>query len=73
LPLKARFTALLQTSFFGGILLRFGKTALTKQILIISGAQRGKNKSRKFVNFKFNADFTQGANPQPSNLQSRAD
>jgi len=39
--LKARFTALLQTSLFGGILLRFSKTALTKQILIISGAQRG--------------------------------
>jgi len=36
----ARFVVFLQTSLFGGILLRFGKTALTKQILIISGAQR---------------------------------
>jgi hypothetical protein len=41
LPSKARFTALLQTSFFEGILLRFGKTALTKQILIVSARDAG--------------------------------
>ena len=32
-----------------------------------------KPKPPKFASFKFNAEFTDGANPEPSNLQSRAD
>jgi len=32
-----------------------------------------KQKLSKIASLKFNAEFTQGANPQPSNLQSRAD
>jgi hypothetical protein len=55
---------------FRMVLLRYGRSILP------SCAQNAGNKAKKppkFASFKFNAEFTGGANVELSNLQSRAD
>ncbi|WP_122870968.1 hypothetical protein [Campylobacter showae] len=55
---------------FRMVLLRCGRSILP------SCAQNAGNKAKKppkFASFKFRAKFTDGANPEPSNLQSRTD
>lgn len=55
---------------FRMVLLRYGRSVLPSRVQNVRDKAK---KPPKFASFKFNAEFTGGANPEPSNLQSRID